>query len=87
MLSLVPLPCESNFDSCIIEDALTILRDSTHLGYEVLLVALLLLFRRGNLHIVEHAVVLKRLVLVLVDTEGPRVIGTVHTLEDLVLLC
>ena len=51
LLGLAPLRCEPNFDDRIIENALTVFRNSTHLWYEVLLVTLPLFFCRSNLYV------------------------------------
>ena len=86
LLGLAPLCCEPDFDDRIIEDALTVFRDSAHLRCEVLLVALPLLLRRGYLYILEHAVVLYCFALIWVNAESSGIVGPVHTLKDLVIL-
>ena len=86
LLGLAPLRCEPDFDDRIIENALTVFRDSAHLWCEVLLVTLPLFFRRGDLYILEHAVVLHCFALIWVNAESSRIVGPVHTLEDLVVL-
>ena len=86
LLGLAPLRREPDFDDRIIENALTVFRDSAHLWCEVLLVTLPLFFRRGDLYILERAVVLHCFALIWVNAESSRIVGPVHTLEDLVVL-
>ena len=86
LLGLAPLRREPDFDDRIIENALAVFRDSAHLWCEVLLVTLPLFFRRGDLYILERAVVLHCFALIWVNAESSRIVGPVHTLEDLVVL-
>ena len=86
LLGLAPLRCEPDFDDRIIENALTVFRDSAHLWCEVLLVTLPLFFRRGDLYILEHAVVLHCFALIWVNAESSRIVGPVHTLEGRIVL-